>query len=127
MSRPAVRINQLGYVSNGPKHAVWVSERREPAAFHVVDGAGGAAEVEVGEGDQPAAGHARRVPIHAADEAGGALGVADQIAGDGAEISGLQTIADEAQAGGVDGQVARSAVGVVDDAEVRDPLLAAGA
>ena len=39
MSRPAVRINQLGYLPSGPKRAVWVSERREPADFRVVDGA----------------------------------------------------------------------------------------
>ena len=40
MSRPAVRINQLGYLPSGPKRAVWVSERREPAEFRVVDRAG---------------------------------------------------------------------------------------
>ena len=37
-----MRINQLGYLPSGPKHAVWVSERREPAAFRVLDRAGGA-------------------------------------------------------------------------------------
>ena len=37
MSRPAVRINQLGYLPSGPKRAVWVSDRREPAEFRVRD------------------------------------------------------------------------------------------
>jgi hypothetical protein len=35
MRRPAVRINQLGYLASGPKRAVWVSERPEPAGFRV--------------------------------------------------------------------------------------------
>jgi endoglucanase len=35
MRRPAVRINQLGYLASGPKRAVWVSERAEPAGFRV--------------------------------------------------------------------------------------------
>ena len=28
--RPAVRVNQLGYLPMGPKHAVWVTDAREP-------------------------------------------------------------------------------------------------
>jgi len=39
--RPEVRVNQLGYLPNGPKRAVWVCEAREPAVFRVRDGAGG--------------------------------------------------------------------------------------
>jgi len=35
--RPAVRVNQLGYLPAGPKRAVWVSDAREPAAFAVRD------------------------------------------------------------------------------------------
>ena len=35
--RPAVRINQLGYLPAGPKRAVWVSDAREPAPFSVRD------------------------------------------------------------------------------------------
>jgi endoglucanase len=37
MRRPAVRINQLGYLPSGPKHAIWVSERLEPVEFRVVE------------------------------------------------------------------------------------------
>jgi endoglucanase len=37
VQRPAVRVNQLGYVPDGPKRAVWVSAVREPAEFRVVD------------------------------------------------------------------------------------------
>ena len=33
--RPAVRLNQLGYLPAGPKRAVWVSDAREPAPFSV--------------------------------------------------------------------------------------------
>src|SRR4051794_739620 len=36
MWQPAVRINQLGYLPRGPKHAVWVSERPEPVDFRVL-------------------------------------------------------------------------------------------
>jgi endoglucanase len=35
-----VRVNQLGYLPAGPKHAVWVTAAREPAAFRVHDGSG---------------------------------------------------------------------------------------
>jgi endoglucanase len=35
--RPAVRVNQLGYLPSGPKRAVWVAETAEPAAFRVLD------------------------------------------------------------------------------------------
>ena len=35
--RPAVRVNQLGYLPAGPKRAVWVSDAREPAPFSVRD------------------------------------------------------------------------------------------
>ena len=35
--RPAVRLNQLGYLPAGPKRAVWVSDVREPAPFSVRD------------------------------------------------------------------------------------------
>ena len=40
--RPDVRINQLGYLPEGPKRAVWVSDAREPAVFCVRDRAGSA-------------------------------------------------------------------------------------
>ena len=32
-----IRVNQLGYLPAGPKHAVWVSETTEPAEFVVRD------------------------------------------------------------------------------------------
>ncbi len=34
-NRPAVRVNQLGYLPGGPSRATWVTDRREPAAFAV--------------------------------------------------------------------------------------------
>jgi endoglucanase len=37
VTRPAVRVNQLGYLPAGPKRAVWVSDAREPEAFVVRD------------------------------------------------------------------------------------------
>jgi endoglucanase len=40
VQRPAVRVNQLGYLPAGPKHAVWVSDVVEPAEFRLRDGAG---------------------------------------------------------------------------------------
>ena len=38
--RPEARINQVGYLPAGPKHAVWVSDALEPAEFCVRDGGG---------------------------------------------------------------------------------------
>lgn len=35
MGRPAIRVNQLGYLPTGPKRAVWASDAREPAEFVV--------------------------------------------------------------------------------------------
>ena len=43
MERPALRVNQLGYLPGGPKLAVWVSDAREPVPFRVVDAAGATA------------------------------------------------------------------------------------
>jgi endoglucanase len=40
--RPAVRVNQVGYLATGPKRAVWVDDARDPAAFTVLDSSGGA-------------------------------------------------------------------------------------
>ena len=38
--RPRVRVNQLGYLPDGPKHAIWVTEDVEPVPFavHAPDG-----------------------------------------------------------------------------------------
>src|SRR3990170_8069605 len=36
-SRPSVRVNQLGYVTSGPKQATWVTDVEEPLAFEVRD------------------------------------------------------------------------------------------
>src|SRR5690349_17271091 len=38
--RPDIRVNQLGYLPDTPKHAVWVTEDAEPAPFavHAQDG-----------------------------------------------------------------------------------------
>ena len=36
-SRPAVRVNQLGYLPAGPKQATLVSSAAEPVDFAVVD------------------------------------------------------------------------------------------
>lgn len=35
MGRPAIRVNQLGYLPAGPKRAVWASDARQPAEFVV--------------------------------------------------------------------------------------------
>jgi endoglucanase len=35
VGRPAIRVNQLGYLPTGPKRAVWASDAREPAEFVV--------------------------------------------------------------------------------------------
>jgi endoglucanase len=35
--RPRVRLNQLGYLPNGPKHATWVTDLAGPAPFAVHD------------------------------------------------------------------------------------------
>src|SRR4051812_12744723 len=40
MPRPAIRVNQLGYVPAGPKRAVWVGASPEPVSFCVRDPAG---------------------------------------------------------------------------------------
>jgi endoglucanase len=40
VTRPAVRVNQLGYLPAGPKRAVWVSDAREPSRFVVRDRGG---------------------------------------------------------------------------------------
>jgi endoglucanase len=37
VSRPAVRVNQLGYLPGLTKRATWVTSRRQPAPFRVVD------------------------------------------------------------------------------------------
>jgi endoglucanase len=37
-----VRVNQLGYLPDGPKHAVWVSDAATPTPFRVVDRDGAA-------------------------------------------------------------------------------------
>ncbi len=39
-SRPAVRVNQLGYLPSGPKQATLISSAAEPVDFIVVDGHG---------------------------------------------------------------------------------------
>jgi endoglucanase len=40
VGRPDVRVNQVGYLPDGPKRAVWVSGSTDPAAFVVRDGDG---------------------------------------------------------------------------------------
>jgi endoglucanase len=35
LERPAVRVNQLGYLPSAPKHATWVTAQAEPAPFAV--------------------------------------------------------------------------------------------
>jgi endoglucanase len=42
VERPSVRVNQLGYLPDGPKRAVWVTDAVAPAAFRVLDRGGGA-------------------------------------------------------------------------------------
>src|SRR4051794_29829883 len=37
VDRPAVRVNQLGYLPAGPKRAVWVADAQEPTPFRVLD------------------------------------------------------------------------------------------
>ena len=65
--RPAVRINQLGYLPTGPKRAVWVSDMREPAEFRVC-ARGGAAVF---------GGHSRPWPVRPEPTSGMAVHVLD--------------------------------------------------
>jgi endoglucanase len=37
VERPSVRVNQLGYLPDGPKRAVWVTDAEAPARFRVLD------------------------------------------------------------------------------------------
>ena len=39
-TRPAVRVNQLGYLPHGPKRATWVGDEVQPVDFTVQDAEG---------------------------------------------------------------------------------------